>query len=247
MEWYFKVVGSNYANFSGRATRKEYWMFSLFDIAIMIFLYLIDTSSVIYSIYILATIIPRYAVLVRRLHDINKSGWMILIGIIPLIGWIIIIIFTCLESYPEKNEYGENFESVKNQELIKNIAHLIKEDEIQDEKISNPKVPKIKTIPKTFDNELESINLTISSGKRSGSFYTVHSHTRIGRAPDNDIVFTENTVSSYHAEIKIKDNMFVIIDLNSTNGTKVDGNKIKEEIIKSGSTLRIGEINLVVE
>jgi uncharacterized membrane protein YhaH (DUF805 family) len=248
MEWYFKAIGSNYANFNGRATRQEYWMFALFDLLIIVFLFMIDDSTVLYTIYTIALIIPRYALLVRRLHDINKSGWFTLVGIIPVVGWLILLVFASFESYPNENEYGENIESLKNEELINNIASILSEEEtVKEEDILEPLVAFDEIPVKALEKELESINLNVISGTKTGSFYSVHSRSRIGRAPDNDIVLNENTVSSYHAEIKIQNNNFIIMDLNSTNGTKVDGNKIKEEIIKSGSTLRIGEINLLVE
>ena len=246
MEWYFKAIGSNYANFSGRSTRQEYWMFGLFDILIMIFLYLIDDSSLLYTIYTLAFIIPRYALLVRRLHDINKSGWASLIALIPIVGWVIVLVFTCLESDPSDNQYGENIQNKNAEELLNKVLLVLKDEDDKIEK--DEEIINVEPNNHEVDNnDLESINLKVKTGPRSGSFYTVHSNSRIGRAPDNDIVLTENTVSSYHAEIKIDNNKFIIIDLNSTNGTKVNGQKITNTEIRSGSTLKIGDVSLIVQ
>jgi len=110
MNWYLKAL-RQYADFSGRATRQEFWMFVLFNIIFSVFSTLIDYSlgtgfeggGIISSIYSLAVLIPSLAVTVRRLHDIGKSGWNILLGLIPLIGFIILIVY-----YATDSEFGDN-------------------------------------------------------------------------------------------------------------------------------------------
>ena len=107
----------NYANFSGRARRKEYWMFILFNFifacAAAIADNLIGTTfgeigyGFLYLAYGLVTFIPGLAVSIRRLHDVGKSGWFCLIALIPLIGAIWLLILMCLDSLPD-NEYGPN-------------------------------------------------------------------------------------------------------------------------------------------
>jgi uncharacterized membrane protein YhaH (DUF805 family) len=111
MEWYLKVL-KNYVGFSGRARRKEYWMFALFNfiIAFVIgfvegFLNLVGVISTLYS---LAIFLPSLAVSVRRLHDTGRSGWWLLISLIPLIGLIILIVFLCEDSKENENQYGPN-------------------------------------------------------------------------------------------------------------------------------------------
>lgn len=109
MNWYLHVL-KNYATFDGRATRSEYWYFILFNIIISIVLSIIDeiaTGGVLGIIYCLAVLIPFIAVATRRLHDINKSGWWQLIGLIPLIGAIVLLVFFCTDS-KENNLYGLN-------------------------------------------------------------------------------------------------------------------------------------------
>jgi len=91
------------------------------------------------------------------------------------------------------------------------------------------------------------ISLNVENGPRSGSFYAVSKQTRIGRAPDNDIVLNANTVSSYHAEIFVKNGQFHIKDMDSTNGTKVDGERVSESPLELGTKLKIGETELTVE
>jgi uncharacterized membrane protein YhaH (DUF805 family) len=117
MEWYLKVM-RQYADFNGRARRKEYWMFYLFNIIFVIIAMVLDNVlgiafeqigyGPIYIIYALAVLIPGLAVTVRRLHDVGKSGLMILIGLIPLIGGIWLLVLMCTESDSGSNEYGPN-------------------------------------------------------------------------------------------------------------------------------------------
>ncbi len=124
MEWYLKVVRDNYANFKGRARRKEYWMFVLFNFLFLIVAVILDNilgttfkisdgyseeSMVygwIYLIYMLAVFIPGLAVAVRRLHDVGKSGGWLFIVLIPLIGaiWLLVLLFT--EGNKGDNIYG---------------------------------------------------------------------------------------------------------------------------------------------
>ena len=120
MEWYLKVMRDNYANFNGRARRKEYWMFTLFftlffiaSIFIMAILFSSvseSTGSLIGGILIiglfLTHLVPSLAVTIRRLHDTGKSGWFYLLSFIPYIGGLIIFIFTVIEGDRGDNKYG---------------------------------------------------------------------------------------------------------------------------------------------
>lgn len=102
----------NYATFSGRARRKEYWMFSLFNCIVWLILYglmLASESSLITGIsvlYIFATFIPSLSVIVRRLHDIERSGWFYFISFIPVVGPIIVLVWLCKEGTTGANRYG---------------------------------------------------------------------------------------------------------------------------------------------
>lgn len=117
MNWYLKVL-KQYTDFNGRARRKEYWMFFLFNIIFGLIAVLIDNIlgttfgefgyGVIYTLYGLAILIPALAVTVRRLHDTGKSGWWILIALIPFIGAIVLLVFMILEGDQGVNEYGPN-------------------------------------------------------------------------------------------------------------------------------------------
>ena len=122
MNWYFEVL-KKYAVFSGRARRKEYWMFFLFNIIIALVLVFIDGATgpargsgiglgPLYGLYVLATLIPSIAVSVRRLHDTNRSGWWLFLSLVPLIGGIAIFVFMCQDSQQGENQYGPNPKAV---------------------------------------------------------------------------------------------------------------------------------------
>ena len=113
MEWFLKVVRDNYANFNGRARRKEYWMFALFQLIIVYGLLGIGLAlesgiiSGLGGLIALALIIPGIAVAVRRMHDVGKSGWILLIALIPLAG-LYIFYLSVLDGDAGDNEYGPN-------------------------------------------------------------------------------------------------------------------------------------------
>lgn len=118
MEWFLKVVKEHYADFNGRARRKEYWMFVLFQYIIVLAVYIVaiilsliaSTLGAIFTgvagLAMLALLVPSIAVGVRRLHDIGKSGWMLLVCLIPFIGSIWLLIMLCTEGQKGDNEYG---------------------------------------------------------------------------------------------------------------------------------------------
>jgi len=99
----------NYANFSGRATRQQYWMFFLIYIVIYVILSCVDFvlgTYFISAIFSLVMLVPSIAYATRRLHDTNRSGWWQLIVLIPLIGMIVLIVFLALKSSDE-TRFGE--------------------------------------------------------------------------------------------------------------------------------------------
>ena len=110
---YFIEVLKKYAKFKGRARRKEYWMFILFYLIFAIAAAVLDeilgSQPVISIVYGLVLILPTLAVTVRRLHDTNHRGWWILIVfVVPLIGAIVLLVFTLLDSDVGNNWYGKN-------------------------------------------------------------------------------------------------------------------------------------------
>lgn len=121
MTWFIKVM-KQYADFKGRARRKEFWMFSLFSVLIGCVFQLLDYMlgiqftnlgstygadyGPLYSIYALIVFIPSLAVSVRRLHDLNKSGWYLLLWFFIFIGWIWLLVLHCTEGTAGSNKYG---------------------------------------------------------------------------------------------------------------------------------------------
>lgn len=110
-----------YADFSGRSRRKEYWMFALFNLLLILGLMLVaallgggglDPRALgtpiiaLFGLYFLAIIVPSIAVQVRRFHDQEKSGWFVLLNFIPYIGGFIVLVFMCLEGTQGENRYG---------------------------------------------------------------------------------------------------------------------------------------------
>src|SRR6186713_2319286 len=117
MDWFLGAL-KKYAVFEGRARRREYWFFVLFVVIISIVLAIVDRITGTYSsaygtgvlggLFSLAILIPSLAVGARRLHDTGRSGWWLLIGLIPFIGAIVLIVFFLLDSQPGTNAYGPN-------------------------------------------------------------------------------------------------------------------------------------------
>jgi uncharacterized membrane protein YhaH (DUF805 family) len=117
VSWYLEAL-KKYAVFHGRSRRAEYWYFVLFNLIVAIVLAAIDSLLGTFSsaqnigllsgIYSLAVLIPTLAVTIRRLHDIDRSGWWILINLVPLIGTIVLLVFALMDGTPGDNRYGPN-------------------------------------------------------------------------------------------------------------------------------------------
>ncbi len=115
---YKSVLTKKYADFTGRARRAEYWWFVLINFVVMFSLLVLTIilsgsndsltglGGIIYAVYALGVILPSLAVTVRRLHDMGKSGWMLLIGLIPFVGLIILLVFYFTDGEPGANQYG---------------------------------------------------------------------------------------------------------------------------------------------
>jgi uncharacterized membrane protein YhaH (DUF805 family) len=102
-------VLTQYTGFSGRARRSEYWYFFLFNVLVSIVAGVIDTalnSPVLGIIVTLGLLLPSIAVSVRRLHDTGRSGWWLLISLVPLVGAIVLLVFQCQDSEPGANRFG---------------------------------------------------------------------------------------------------------------------------------------------
>lgn len=121
MNWFVTALKS-YAVFSGRSRRSEYWYFGLFYLILYAAAAVVDVMigsfertsgiGVCTAIVALALLIPSISVTVRRLHDTGRSGWWLLIGFIPLVGWIILLVFMCQDGEPGANRFGANPKAV---------------------------------------------------------------------------------------------------------------------------------------
>lgn len=107
------ALQQNYCNFSGRSSRSEYWWYMLFYFIVSFIVSFIGnaTGSQVLNYWLslfvgLALFLPSLGLCVRRLHDINKSGWWVLLNLIPVVGWIILLIWVCKDSDPTDNQYG---------------------------------------------------------------------------------------------------------------------------------------------
>ena len=117
MGWYIEAL-KKYAVFGGRSRRKEYWYFVLFSVIVSLVLSAIDALLGTFSsstnvgllggIYGLAIIVPSIAVSVRRLHDTDRTGWWILINLVPIVGSIVLLVFYVLDGTPGQNRFGPN-------------------------------------------------------------------------------------------------------------------------------------------
>jgi len=110
MNWYLKVM-REYFNVSGRARRTEYWMYLLVYVGIVIVASVLDAAlngQLISGLVALVHLIPTISVGVRRLHDIGRSGWWLLVVLIPLIGWLIALYWAVKEGDAQDNDYGAN-------------------------------------------------------------------------------------------------------------------------------------------
>jgi len=114
MDWYFKVL-RNYIGFGGRARRKEYWMFVLVSFILGGVLGILDNmfklsirgdNGMLTTLYSIAIFLPTWAVTFRRLHDTDRSAWWLLLLIIPFIGFVVTLIFTCQRGTAGPNRFG---------------------------------------------------------------------------------------------------------------------------------------------
>ena len=111
VDYWKTVVLERYATFEGRARRAEFWWFWLANVIVFVVLAILAAAVsniiwVLYALYGLAMIIPSIAVAIRRLHDTGKTGWLLLLGFVPIVGPIVLLVFYLLDSTPGTNQYG---------------------------------------------------------------------------------------------------------------------------------------------
>lgn len=109
MQWFILAM-KNFRNFSGRARRKEYWMFFLFYMILAMVFSFVDIvlglPAIFLNIFIIVMLVPTIAICVRRLHDTGRSGWWYLINFVPVIGFIVWLVFTVQAGETQDNRFG---------------------------------------------------------------------------------------------------------------------------------------------
>ena len=193
-------VFRNYANFSGRATRSEFWYFYLFNTLVWVGIFVLWPIAIVLApAYALAVMIPNLAVSVRRLHDTNRSGVFLLFSLIPLVGIILLIVWFAEDSYPGPNAYGYSMQ--------------------------NTVTPGYRNAARGG-----ALGVRCLAGPLQGHTYTVSaSGATIGRDASCSIRLPEMTpgVSSRHCMIQYKNGSPIITDLGSSFGTFLsDGRRL---------------------
>jgi|TARA_B100001093_G_scaffold120461_1_gene113242 uncharacterized membrane protein YhaH (DUF805 family) len=121
-KYYLDILTNKYADFNGRARRKEYWMWTLYYTIVLLFAMVLDNVlglnfelfgqdlgyGWLYVTVAITHLIPGLGIVIRRLHDVGKSGWFYLIILIPLIGFIWVLVLFCTDGVKEDNKWGSN-------------------------------------------------------------------------------------------------------------------------------------------
>ena len=235
------VLISRYFDFEGRSSRSEYWWSYLaiiiLNITITILSDLIDPSSgiqIILFLFYIGLLIPSLAVGVRRLHDIDKSGWCLLLSLIPLIGMIILIFWFATKGDEGINRFGDHYVFKPSEN-----THTSK-SEISHRKLdSNTRIG-----ISGFDSSGAVVRLMIDNYNANEIVYVIGRNSK-----ECDLVLNDSSVSRKHAEITVEDNGTFIKDLSSANGTMIN-NKILEPEVKTilpdSGALTIGSSELVI-
>ncbi len=223
MEWLNSVeqVLRKYAQFDGRSRRKEYWYFMLFYYCVVLGFSLLSMVSVwfiLLQLFTLAMLIPSLAVTVRRLHDIGRSGAWILIGVVPVFGWVILVIWLCQEGTPGDNMYGP----------------------------SPLQSPSNNYVPVTPISS-RGLAVKCLSGVLRGQTYRIgNAGIVLGRGPSCGIRFPDGApgISIQHCRIQMQGSRLVLVDMNSRYGTWMEnGKKLPPqypELLNVGSRFYLG-------
>lgn len=206
MEWlnWVEQVLRKYAQFDGRSRRKEYWYFMLFYYCVVLAFSLLSVvvlGLILLNIFVLAMFIPCLAVTVRRLHDIGRSGVWMLIGLVPVLGWVLLVIWLCQESEPGDNRYGPN-------PLGQKAAYR-----------SHAQKPVVSQ---------GTLAIKCVSGTLRGHTYRIGSEGIVlGRAPNCAVRYGEGVpgISNQHCCVRQERGVPVLIDLNSRYGTWLENGK----------------------
>ena len=234
-----------YAVFTGRARRSEFWGFVLLELVLFFVAFVLDiltgtshdgSMGLFLALTVLALFIPGWAVTVRRLHDTDKSGWLALIGFVPLVGGVILFVLMLLDSDSSLNRYGPNPKYLSVAPEMSAAASVA--DPVGSGYISN-------WVLSGFDAHGNRLRFSIDSNDEQLRRYGLI----IGREPENaDLAISSSSISRRHARIFFSDNDLWIEDLNSMNGTLLDGNQLEQGragVFSNGARLMLGDVELI--
>ena len=260
MNWYLKVL-KNYAVFQGRARRKEYWFFILFNLLISILLGIVDAAvalaagvPIIGLVYALAVLLPALAVTVRRLHDTDRSGWWVLISVVPLIGPIVLIVFAATEGTRGPNRFGDDpvqdgapvapstpsVAPTPVAEAVPPAAAQIESQPAAAPQAQHSSVPDV--VLSGFDEAGQQHRVTIAGD------LLAQGAVAVGRNADVSIEHIQ--VSRSHFSVAWSGHGLSVTDNNSTNGTAVNGRMLdpgRPVAVLPGDQLTLGTLKLHVE
>ena len=219
-----KLFFTNYVNFNGRARRSEYWWAILFVNIISVGLGNLLPEAA--SIWILVTFLPSMSLFVRRLHDIGLSGWFYLLSFIPFLG----MYWCCLDS-KDDNKWGPNPKRASSGCGYAENAALPGYDSYTPPQTTGGDYYNTAPAAPYAPPAARSVTLSLCTGPMAGTSYscTPGSYATLGRAPSRcEIVLDQqyNMVSGVHCRIQFYDQYATVTDLNSTNGTYVNGTRL---------------------
>ena len=252
MNWYLKVW-KNYAVFSGRARRKEYWFFFLFNVLIAIVLRLVDGAlfagagvAVLSLLFGLAVFLPGLAVMVRRLHDTDRSGWWVLISLIPLIGPIVLLVFMSIDGTPGQNRFGPNpvDDDPQLAPASPGVASAAPQAASQTPNYLQPATAQPPTVVlQGQDMEGHRVAATIAGQ------LLARGTVAVGRGTAADVAINHIEVSRVHLLLEWLHGELRVRDNRSTNGTFLNGRPVASGYsvpLHSGDMLTLGTLRLSV-
>ncbi len=246
-----------YAVFDGRASRREFWLFALLNAMVFTIIFITgiiaaaatngDNASIgicilAYIAWAFATFIPNLAVTIRRLHDIDKPGAYILCGFIPIVGGIILLIFYFTPGTIGSNRYGEDPRT--DGPTFHQTPHFVQDQTWVDrgnDRLSHGGGVRISG----FD---ESGHVIRASFRPDDADLRARGAT-IGRHPGCEMVISDSTVSKTHAKIVVRAGEIHVEDLQSQNGTLINGKDIAPGVphrLSPGDRLEVGNVELSV-
>jgi uncharacterized membrane protein YhaH (DUF805 family) len=233
MNWYLEAL-KKYAVFEGRARRKEYWIFTLFNVIIVFLLVFVavlflgqEAGSIVNFLYSLAVLIPSIAVGVRRMHDTDHSGWWILLPIVNLV-------FAVQDSQPGSNRFGQNPKETLDRYVPPPATATMQPQWQQPAPFPAQQAVLFRLAP-----QLSGLGLPTLDLPTAGNYWLGSRHS--GRV---QLVIPNQQVSGEHLQITVNPDYSVVVeDLGSTNGTQVAGIGITRgqlQPLHVGQTLRLG-------